>query len=101
MGLYLSIFLVNIGLIRLPFMPCFLVAQMVKSLPAMQETQFHPWVWKIPWRREWLLIPVFLPGEFRGQRSLVILSPRGSQESDITVQLTRLYLTGKNVSILS
>ena len=22
-----------------------------------------------PWRREWLPTPVFLPGEFRGQRS--------------------------------
>ena len=28
-----------------------LVAQLVKNLPAMQET----WVGKIPWRREWLL----------------------------------------------
>ena len=26
---------------------------------------------KIPWRREWLPIPVFMPGEFHGQRSLV------------------------------
>jgi len=25
---------------------------------------------KIPWRREWLPTPVFLPGEFHGQRSL-------------------------------
>ena len=25
----------------------------------------------IPWRREWLPTPVFLPGEFHGQRSLV------------------------------
>ena len=39
MGLYLSMFLVNIGLIRLPFVSCFLVTQMVKSLPAKQETQ--------------------------------------------------------------
>ena len=30
-----------------------LVAQKVKNLPAMQETQFHPWVGKIPWRRGW------------------------------------------------
>ena len=28
------------------------VAQMVKNLPAMQETGFNPWVGKIPWRRE-------------------------------------------------
>ena len=40
------------------------------SLPAKQETRFDPWVWKIPWRREWLPTPVFLPGEFHGQRSL-------------------------------
>ena len=26
----------------------FLVAQMVKHLPPMQETQFNPWVGKIP-----------------------------------------------------
>ena len=24
---------------------------------------FDPWVRKIPWRREWLPTPVFLPGE--------------------------------------
>ena len=32
---------------------------------------FDPWVRKIPWTREWQLIPVFLPGESHGQRSLV------------------------------
>ena len=31
---------------------------------------FDPWVKKIPWRREWLPTPVFLPGESHGQRSL-------------------------------
>ena len=31
---------------------------------------FDPWVGKIPWRRAWLPTPVFLPGEFHGQRSL-------------------------------
>ena len=31
---------------------------------------FDPWVRKIPWRREWLPTPVFLPEEFHGQRSL-------------------------------
>ena len=25
---------------------------------------------RFPWRRKWLLTPVFLPGEFHGQRSL-------------------------------
>ena len=30
-----------------------LVAQKVKNLPAMQETQVHYWAGKIPWRRAW------------------------------------------------
>jgi len=35
---------------------------------------------KIPWRREWQPTPVFLPGEFHGQRSLVGSSPWGCRE---------------------
>ena len=31
---------------------------------------FDPWVVKIPWRRKWKPIPVFLPGKSHGQRSL-------------------------------
>ena len=31
---------------------------------------FKPWVRKIPWRREWQPTPVFLPGEFPGQRKM-------------------------------
>ena len=60
---------------------------MVKNLPAMQENirlGFDPWVRKIPWRKEWLPILVFLPGEFHGQRSLVGFSPWGHKESDVT-----------------
>ena len=44
----------------------FLVAQMVKNLLQYRRPEFSPWVGKIPWRREWLPIPVFLPGEFHG-----------------------------------
>ena len=40
------------------------------NLPTMQETWFDPWVGKIPWRRKWPSTPVFLTGEFHGQRSL-------------------------------
>ena len=40
-----------------------LVTQMVMNLPAMLETWVHPWVGKIPWRRTWQPIPIFLPGE--------------------------------------
>ena len=32
---------------------------------------FDPWVRKIPWRKEWLHTPVFLPGKPHKQRSLV------------------------------
>ena len=40
-----------------------LVAQMVKNLPACGRPEVHPWVGKIPWRREWQPTLVFLPGE--------------------------------------
>ena len=49
----------------------------------MQETQVQSLVGKIPWRREWLPTPVFLPGEFHGQRSLVGYSPWGHKETDM------------------
>ena len=55
------------------------VAQVVKNLPAKQETRFNPWVKKVLWRREWQLTPVFLPGELRGQRSLAGYSPGGTK----------------------
>ena len=48
---------------------------------------FKPWVWKIPWRRKWQPIPVFLPGKSHGQRGLVGYSPRGHTESGTTEQL--------------
>ena len=35
---------------------------------ACRRLWFNPWIGKIPWRREWLRISVFLPGEFHGQR---------------------------------
>ena len=65
----------------------FPVAQMVKNLPATQETQVA-WVGKIPWRRERQLTPIFLPREFHGQRSLVVYSPWGWKELDTTERLT-------------
>ena len=49
---------------------------------------FNPWVRKIPWRREWQPILVFLPGESRGRRSLVGYTPWGSRESDTTERVT-------------
>ena len=76
--------------VRFSLLPFSLVATSgVYSLAVVQEQQFipapgfDPWVGKIPWRREWLPTPVFLPGEFHG-----IYSPRGRQESDTTEQLS-------------
>ena len=47
-----------------------------------------PGVGRSPWRREWTPTPVFLPGEFHGQRSLAGYSPWGPQKSDTTERLT-------------
>ena len=47
-----------------------------------------PWLRKIPWRREWLRIPVFVPGESHGQWSLAGYSPWGCKESDTTELLS-------------
>ena len=49
-------------------------------------------------RRRWLATPVFLPGEFHGQRSLVGYYPWGHKESDTTEPLT---LSTRLVSTLS
>ena len=80
-----------------------LVAQLVKNLPAVQETQvqsgkilpirkipsdqdqilpigrFLP-VRKIPWRRKWETPPACLPGKSHRQRNLVGCSPRGTKK---------------------
>ena len=54
--------------------------------PACQwrRRRFDPWVRKIPWRRAGQLIPVFLPGESLGQRSLAAQALQGYTESDKT-----------------
>jgi len=52
-----------------------------------KRPRFDSWVGKIPWRRKWLLIPVFVSGEFHGQRSLAGYSPCGHRESDTTEQI--------------
>ena len=61
----------------------FLVAQMVKNLPAMQ-TRVQFLHWKDPLEKGKATHPVFLPGEFHGQRSLAGCSQWGHKESDTT-----------------
>ena len=62
----------------------------VKNLPANEgdvRDRFHSWVREIPWRRAQQPIPVFLPGESHGQRSLAGYSPYGLKELD-TIEAT-------------
>ena len=63
---------------------------------------FNPWVGEIPWRRERLPTPVFLPGQFHGQRILMGYSPRGRKELDttesLTLSLSQVALVVKNLS---
>ena len=61
----------------------FLIAQLVKNLPAMQETPSWFLGWEDPPEKERLLTPVFWPGEFHG-----LYSPWGCKESDMTEQLS-------------
>ena len=51
--------------------------------------RFNPWVGKIPWRRKWQPIPVFLPEKSHGQRSLEGYSPRCCKELDMSKPLRR------------
>ena len=46
--------------------------------------RFDLWVGKIPWRRKWEPILVFLPEKFHEQRSLADYSPWGHKELDTT-----------------
>ena len=61
-----------------------MTVQKVKNLPAMQETQVQSLDWEDPLEKGVTTAPVFLPGEFHGQRSLVGYSPWGHKESDRT-----------------
>ena len=56
----------------------------LQSMGWQRVGMFNPHVQKIPWRRKWQPTPVFLPGEFHGQRSLLGYSPWGRKESQRT-----------------
>ena len=60
--------------------------------------EFDPWNGKIPWRRECLPTPVFLPGESHGRRSLAVYSPWGRKELDTTERLSMHVVVVKNDS---
>ena len=59
------------------------MAQTVKNPPAVKEVQVQSLDWEDTLEKE-QSFPVFLPGEFHGQRSMVDYSPQGSKELGMT-----------------
>ena len=60
-----------------------MIAQLVKNLPAMQETLVRLLGWEGSLEKGKATTPVFWPGEFHG-----IYSPWGHKESDTTERLS-------------
>ena len=77
-----------------------LVAQMVKNPVQCGRPGFDPWVGKIPWRRKWQPTPVFLPGEYHGQRSLAGYIPWGLKESHMTERISTAHIRSVNALFL-
>ena len=59
------------------------MAQTVKNPRAVKEVQVQSLGWEDTLEKE-LPFPVFLPGEFHGQRSMADYSPWGHKESEMT-----------------
>ena len=53
-------------------------------LPYMKQRRKLMFIIITPRRREWQPTPVFLPGEFHGQRSLVGYSPWGQSRTQLS-----------------
>ena len=64
-----------------------------------KRCRFDPRVRKSPWRRKWQLAPVFLPGNFHGQKSLGLQGPSvGSQRLGHDWAHTHTYRDSKKIS---
>ena len=76
-----------------------LVAQMVKRLPTMQDTQVQSLGQEVLLEKEMATHLVFLPGKSHGWRSLVGYSPWGHKESDTTEWLHFSFMscTGEGI----
>ena len=69
-----------------------------------RRPRFNPWVGKIPWRRAWQPIPVFLPGKYHEQRNLAGYSPyrvARSQTGSMHKQLSFWYQHSSNKEVNS
>jgi len=73
-----------------------------KNLPTNAKNKryrFSPWIGKFPWRRKQQPIPVFLPGESHGQRSLRVTVHRVAKsqtcfnhKSDIDLYIFYIFI---------
>ena len=68
------------------------MAQTVKNL--CRGPGFHPWVGKISWRREWLLTPLFLSGEFQE-----FLGSKINADGDCSHEIKRCLLIGRKAML--
>ena len=73
-----------------------LVAQMLKNSPTIQETEFNPWIGKIPWRRKWQPTPLFLFEKSHGQKNLESYGFKKLQRVDTAGWLTHWTQTWSN-----
>ena len=62
-----------------------------KELPSMQETWVRSLGQEDPLQKGMVSTPVFLPGEFHGQRNLVGYSPWSHKELGMTARLTLTF----------
>ena len=71
------------------------MAPVVKNLPANAgdpvDTGSIPGSGRLPWRKKWQPTPVFLPGKFHGQRSLVGYSPWGPERVEHDLAINKAY----------
>ena len=66
---------------------CFWGSSVVKNPPCQRKRcrrhGFDPWVGKIPWRSKWQPTPIFLLGNFQGQRNLAGYSQWDHKKSEV------------------
>ena len=75
----------------------------VKNPSVMQERHgrslgWDQWIGKIPWRRKWQPMPVFLPGKSHGQRSLEAWGRRVGHDLETK---TTTWLAGGAANLLN
>ena len=70
---------------------------MGKNPPAIQKTWVRSLSWEDSLEKGKATTPVFLPGEFQGQRNLAGYSSWGHKESDLTERPSTAQMIGRHV----